>query len=376
MDNTKKKTLCIVAGGSGGHLIPALELARQWLNQHSDGQITLFTTTKKIDDVVVQQYPWIHTVIKLTIPPINVKNPITWTNLLLKSLYGFYTSMRTFKQSNIVKIISTGGFIALPVCLAGKFNKIPIDLYELNAIPGKAAHVIALLASRIVITFSASAQFLKNRPCEIGPYPIRFKTNQQYTSQQTLIEHLNTTIIHKDTHQFSPERKTIFLLGGSQGSRQLNYQLRDFLQTHHEVHQHIQIIHQTGSNDDIGWNAFYHSLHIPAIVFSYTQDIESFYLIADLVITRAGAGTLFELLFFKKTSLIVPLITHSTDHQRDNAQAMVNAHPELFLIIDQDSITQHPEIFYQAVLRLLSLETTLSLLSQKPHPHLFSDQRT
>jgi UDP-N-acetylglucosamine:LPS N-acetylglucosamine transferase len=108
-----------------------------------------------------------------------------------------------------------------------------------------------------------------------------------------------------------------------------------------------QIIHQTGSRDQTDWHALYKRNNIPAVVFDYRDAIAPCYVAADLIISRAGAGMLFEILFFEKPSIIIPLEATTTSHQIDNAYAMNTEHPTLFTVIqhqalaDQNALCNH-----------------------------------
>lgn len=334
-----KKYICVTAGGSGGHLIPALELAQRWIKQHPEAQIILFTTTKKIDDMVIQQYSSITQIIRLSLPSISLQRIWLLPGIFVKAMGAFIQTMYTLLRKRPDMIISTGGFVSVPVCIAGKLLRIPIDLYELNAIPGKAISLLAKIASRIIITFPFTQRYFVKKNCVYQAYPVRFPSPVTMSKKEAV----------GFIPRFDQSRVTLFLLGGSQGSVQLNNRLKDFLQKHGYIHNRVQIIHQVGLKDGTDWEGFYQSLAIPAVVFAYTHDIALYYQAADIVVTRAGAGTLFELLFFGKRSLIVPLVTHTTDHQKDNALAMVEAYPALFSLFEQKDIEQSPAMFYQTL---------------------------
>ena len=97
----------------------------------------------------------------------------------------------------------------------------------------------------------------------------------------------------------------------------------------------IQILHQAG-NSLIDLETVYKNLSIPYKVVSFYNDIEKFYQAADLIICRAGAGTIFEALFFEKKCITIPLQTHSTSHQIQNAQSMATYYPNYFTMILQN----------------------------------------
>ena len=117
--------------------------------------------------------------------------------------------------------------------------------------------------------------------------------------------------------------------------------------------QNIQIIHQTGSIDDTDWQQLYASKNIAAHVFSYHPDLALMYAAADLMICRAGAGTLFEIKFFNKPCIIIPLMTNTTTHQVDNAHAMASEYPELFHTVVQSNVEKNPAILHTLILNML-----------------------
>jgi UDP-N-acetylglucosamine--N-acetylmuramyl-(pentapeptide) pyrophosphoryl-undecaprenol N-acetylglucosamine transferase len=191
-----------------------------------------------------------------------------------------------------------------------------------------------------------------SKKCLIFKYPVRFDNSVFQISKSEIIDKINA----KSEIPFSLNRKTIFLLGGSQGSKLLNQALKSFLENNRNIHDKIQIIHQIGNDISFDWKTFYKELSEPAVLFSYDENIQNFYLLADLVICRAGAGTLFELEFFKTHSIVVPLVASSTDHQVKNAQAMAEEHPELFKIIYQNDLISNPKAFEEIVLKELGLK--------------------
>ncbi len=161
--------------------------------------------------------------------------------------------------------------------------------------------------------------------------------------KQTAQEHLEITA----------GKKTIVVLGGSQGSLFLNECMKHFVTNNAENFHNIHIIHQTGSSDSTDWNDFYTSHNVSAHVFSYHPHLAQIYAAADVIICRAGAGTLFEIKFFNKPCIIIPLMTHTTDHQVDNARAMSREYPELFYTLGQSSIEKDPTILFTRIRDLL-----------------------
>ena len=338
VQKNNKKIIACVAGRSGGHIIPCLTLAKPYTDQKYE--LLFFSSGQQLDTDILKNYTTITQHIPLTI--INVpykqvwKLPLFGTQFLKSCIVSLFTLIKKRPE----KIISSGGYIALPVCLAAKILWIPIDLYELNVVPGKATKALAPLAKNRYICFSKTASYFSHST-QIAPYPIRFispnteKNSSLFTS-------------------YTPTKKTILVLGGSQGSHFINQQLCQLISLYGPT---LQVIHQTGS-DHIGLlENFYLQNGINGTVFAYQQNIAPYYALADLVICRSGAGTLFETLFFKKRCITIPLETNITNHQLDNALALQTDHPELFFVIRQNELTQDPLLLFKTVSHFLDQPT-------------------
>ena len=341
MSETKNSRLCIVAAGSGGHILPALQLGRIWLNQHQTGQIMVFSSGKKLDAKILASSAAITKTIPLSINNYTrlgvLKYPLQCIQLMSAFVKSLYNLIR-FRPS---QIISTGSIHTIPVALAAKLLRIPIHLYELNAVPGKAITFLAPFATSLNGVFTASKKYFGEHQKKFNhvAYPLKYNHVPEKKSKESLIEQLNT---HRNTsaYVFNTSRKTLLLLGGSQGSQKLNEWLHDFLIRHPEIHQKIQIIHQTG-HSTYDWLTFYNNITVPAYVFDFINDLTPSYQLADLAICRAGAGTLFELSHFKKPSIIVPLFTSTTSHQYDNAVEMAHVYPHLYSIISEKNLKKN-----------------------------------
>ena len=333
----KQKTLCIVAAGSGGHILPALVLGKRWHKDNPDGKVIFFCSSKKLDKKIIEQNSFLHKIISLKLINFPGKKLWLYPKFLFQLSISFVKSFFYLQKFRPEKVITTGGYIAIPVCVVGKLLKSYIELFELNVVPGKAIKALASFANKIFITFEKTKSFFNaknSEKCVLQNYPVRFTEQDKIFDKGLLIEKINK----KNDVFFSPNKKTIFLLGGSQGSIFLNDLLKKWLLEDKNNLNNVQVFHQTGALDKTDWKAFYESLKIPALIFSYDENIKDYYLIADLIISRAGAGTLFELEFFQKKSLIIPLQTTYTDHQYLNAIEMAKRNPGLFFVHGQEEV--------------------------------------
>jgi UDP-N-acetylglucosamine--N-acetylmuramyl-(pentapeptide) pyrophosphoryl-undecaprenol N-acetylglucosamine transferase len=330
----KSRTIAYAAGHSGGHIIPCLTLAAQEL-KNNQNRCIFFSTTAALDTQILKNNPLVGTHIALHVTP-----PRRWYQIpghLLRMMGAFFKSFFHLARTKPSKIITTGGLIAIPVCLAAWILRIPIELYELNAVPGKAVKFLAPFATHIFVCFGNTAQFFPATKCSRVDYPLR----ADYISQT------KDEVI--DELKFDASRKTVLILGGSQGSHFINRAIAQMLTEHADLQAKLQIIHQTGASDATDYAAIYRELTIPAHVFQFTSDLSSFYTAADLVIARAGAGTIFETLHFKKPCILIPLETRATDHQVDNAQAVAKEYPEFFSMIKQDEIEKNSDKLGSAI---------------------------
>ncbi|MBM3887196.1 UDP-N-acetylglucosamine--N-acetylmuramyl-(pentapeptide) pyrophosphoryl-undecaprenol N-acetylglucosamine transferase, partial [Candidatus Dependentiae bacterium] len=312
----QKPTLCVAAGKSGGHLIPALELAKHWHTQHPEGDVVLFTYGTALDQRIYKQYPFIKKVQNFAFTTFVTYKLWRYPKIIYEAIKAFITSYKLLSSLKAEKIITTGGFVAIPVSIAAKMLAIPVEAYELNVHPGKAIKALALLGCSILVVFKKTLQAFSN--ATLVDYPVRF-SQKDFLSKNEAINQLNAQLPSENPLQ--SKLFTVFIIGGSQGSQYLNNLIIDFLLAKPEIHDRIQIIHQAGSDID-HYKTHYAQLNISHIVFDFYSGIAACYQAADLVICRAGAGTLFELKFFKRSAIIIPLVAASTSHQEANAHAI------------------------------------------------------
>ncbi len=349
-DNKKNKTLCFVAGKSGGHIVPCITLARQAKKKQTKEKqekedcfrILFFSTTSLLDRRILENNEHI-----------DMHVPLPLESLLLNTVYGkartawfflisFLSSMRELYKYKPYKVVSTGGHIAIPVCLAARFLRIPIELYELNVQPGKAISLLSVHASKVFICFNKTALLLPKVVCTAADYPIRFTDLDRGKSN-------DVSAIGLD-----PAKKTIFILGGSQGSFFLNKVMEQVFVKDSALGAKVNVIHQTGEVDQGYWRQFYQDRGIPALIFSYSHILSVYYQAADLIVSRAGAGALFEILFFNKQALLIPLeiVSNnrlSNNHQYDNAHEMVIKHQRLFRMVRQQEIDKDIQVLINAI---------------------------
>lgn len=311
-------SLCIIAAGSGGHILPAQQLAQQWKKKHPDGSLIWCTGTSALERQLVAEGSS-ETVTRFELGKFPGTRLWQYPKFIWQLLVCFFQSfklLRTDKlNQKIEKVITTGGLLSIPICLTAWMLGIPFELVELNAIPGKATRFLASKANKINVVFSSTQSFFPELPVEKIAYPLRF-------SDKDIVPH--------QEHQ---TKKTIVLFGGSQGSQQLNSLLLEWLEQHPEAWKNLRVLHYFGADTTRDFGAWYHVRGIEYTAQPFCTTMPQAYAEADIVISRAGSGALHELLFFKKRSIIIPLQNAADGHQVANATEMAHQYPELFSII-------------------------------------------
>lgn len=335
----KKQIICCVAGKSGGHIIPCLTLAEQNSTKNREQQLLFFSSNTPLDKTILSTDKNVTWHIELSLATLNQ----SYIKIMFNTLSSFFISFFYLCKYRPEKIITTGGIVAIPPCIAGFILRIPIIIYSLDAVPGKAIRAIIPLAQSIFTCFASAQHYFPAHKTTVADYPIKY-----IHADNAIDKHYASNSLGLSTH-----KKTVVILGGSQGSLFLNTVIKELIINASFNTDNIQCIHQTGSIDTTDWNTFYKSHNITAHVFSYRPDLTLIYAAADLIICRAGAGTLFEIKFFNKPCIIIPLSTATTTHQIANAHAMTKEYPELFQTIAQNIIEQNPEILLTRIFEVL-----------------------
>ena len=330
--------IATVASASGGHIIPCLTLIEKELKKNPTLSVLFLSGISDLDQSILNTFPYITQRINLHIIKVPYKKIWLWPLFFTQNILLFFKSLYALQKHRPIKIISTGGYLAIPVCLAAKLLWIPIYLYELNVIPGKTVSFLTPLAKKTFICFTAAQRYFKSNVLQIK-YPLRFTEAHKNYDPQKILKELS----------FNPQQKTVLILGGSQGSQFLNNQIRHLLSTGN----HYNIIHQTGSSCIAQLEQFYNNRTIPAVVFAYNQNLAPYYCVADIIICRSGAGTLFESAFFKKPCITIPLEIKSNNHQVENAYGIQEQYPHYFYVLRQQALETDSELLAKTIQRLL-----------------------
>lgn len=310
------KTLRIVVagGGTGGHIYPALAIARGIKERHPEAEILYVGNNQGMEaDIVPKEgLPF------KGLAGAGLERKLSMRNLLVlwRTGLGFWQAVRTLRNWKPDVVIGTGGYVCGPVVLAAALGRIPTLIHEQNALPGVTNRILARFVDRVAVTFQESVQYFP-RPHKVilTGLPVRPEI-----LRATRPEGLKKLGIGAD-------RFLLFSFGGSRGARTLNKAMIDVIKRF-GGDPRLSILHVTGS---AGYEEFQKDCAAKGIdlaetgnvtIISYLYSMQDALAAADLVISRAGAATCAEITALGIPSILVPYPFAAENHQEHNALAL------------------------------------------------------
>ena len=308
-------------------------------------QILFFAGNTPVDARILSEQSDVTRFIPLAIP----RNRYASISFVASMTRSFFVALWTLLRNRPTHVISSGGILSLPVVLAAFILRIPRELYELNATPGRATTLLAPLCSTIHCCFPSTIKQLPRRwqhRARTTDYPLR-----------SWPAHALTRTAARAQLSIPTGKKVLMVIGGGQGSQQLNTIVRTALEACPELQRQLHLIHQTGAEQRDTFAAWYQKQGISADVFTYRSDPSHCYRAANMIICRAGAGTLFEVTQLDIPFITIPLQTATTSHQKDNAQAIQALHPQRCFVMAQDEALEDHKIVSHTILKQLDIGT-------------------
>ncbi len=292
--------ILIAGGGTGGHLFSGIAVADEVRSTLPDGKILFVGTPFGLEKKIVPQEGYELQFIEAT--PLKGSGAILRLKSLARLPKAYFQSKKILKNFRPDIVLGIGGYASGPMTLAAHRLGIFTAIIEQNAYPGFTNRQLGRFVDRIFITFEkARAFFPKNKTLLTGN-PVRPL---------------------KPSAPLEKNRFTVFLLGGSQGAQALNRAMVEALNLLQDLKEKIHFIHQTGKADMASVQQHYQQAGYSHRTFDFDADLGKYYRNADLILCRSGAGTITELRLTGKAALLVPYPYAADDHQRHNAQEMV-----------------------------------------------------
>lgn len=293
-------TFVMAGGGSGGHVVPALAVAREL---RADGHHCVFVGVRRGMEaklVPAEGFPieWIET---------GALKRAGWRQKVatLAGLPGgVWQAARILDRVRPHAIFSMGGYVAGPVLLAALWKRIPVAMMEPNAVPGFTHRHLARYAARALVSFEETARWFPRGRTEVTGLPIREEFFAVPAKRPAAIV-------------------TVLITGGSQGARTLNRAAEESWPLWKAGS--IRLLHQTGAGRYEELASRFRASGVEGEISPFLPDMSRVFAEADIVVSRAGMGAVSELAAAGKPSILVPFPGASDDHQMHNARAMEKA---------------------------------------------------
>jgi UDP-N-acetylglucosamine--N-acetylmuramyl-(pentapeptide) pyrophosphoryl-undecaprenol N-acetylglucosamine transferase len=330
----------IAGGGTGGHVIPALAIARE-LKTRYQADVLFVGTARGIENRLVPQAGF--GLMKIKVGALKNVSLLTRLRTLVGLPLAIIAARKIINVFAPDVVVGVGGYASGPAMAAAIMAKIPTLAFEPNLVPGMANRLVGSRVSAAAVHFEETKKYFDAAKTAVVGVPVR-----------------------QEFFQASPEgsgdrQPTLLVFGGSQGAHAINEAVVGALPELQKRISGLRIIHQTGEPDYNEVQAAYVRAGVPAEVSAFIDNMPQAFACADLLVCRSGASTVAEATAAGKPAIFVPFPRAADDHQRRNAEAIVEGGGAL--LVPQAELT--PERLTQAVTELLCDRKRLQEMSQR-----------
>ena len=336
------KRVIISGGGTGGHIYPAISIANamkeidptiEFLFVGAEGKMEMEKVPKAGFKII-------------GLPIVGIQRTQVWKNVLFpfKLLKSLRLSVKIIQDFKPDVAVGVGGYASGPLLLAARFLGIPYYIQEQNSFAGITNKALAAKAKHIFVAYPGMEKFFPAAKITLSGNPVRKDLIDAAGKKEQAATHFN----------LDPSKKTILIIGGSQGARSINQGIIAGLDRLNDTG--VQVIWQTGiAFESTAKQAT--SSHQNTYVSAFIYEMDLAYAMADLVISRAGASSVSEICLIGKASILVPLPSAAEDHQTENAKSLVSQNAAI--------LVRDAEVKEKLVSTALeALETDLSTLEK------------
>ncbi len=322
--------MIISAGGTGGHIYPALAIIDYFQKHEKNFEVLYIGTHNRMENNIIPSHNIPYKSIKIYGFSKNIGRDIKNVYYLIHSYNECLKIMKEFKPDIVVGV---GGYVTMPVIMAAKKLHIKCVIHEQNGIPGKTNRFLSKGVDRVFTSFKESNKYFEG-------------SSVTYIGNPSGDNVINMKKMNKESLGLHKDKKLVLVTSGSLGSSGLNSKLIEFL--HKSKDSAYEILFITGkSNYDefIKNNKFSNNIKI----VPYLENLASLFKSCDLVISRAGAGVISELLMASTPSILIPSPNVSNNHQYYNALDLDKN--ELAIMIEEKDLDS--DYLYKLVSELL-----------------------
>ena len=332
--------LLLTGGGTGGHLFPAMATAEQVRESLPESSVMFVGTRRRLDRDSLARSGFL---VK-TIHSYGFKGKNIWE--LIKALavlpVSLLESCYHILKFNPDVVMGVGGYVTGPVVAAAWLLRRPTLIHEQNSVPGLANRKLGRLVDRICLSLPQSEKYFPAGKSVLTGNPVRRKIIETGRSRNG-----------------GTNKRTLLILGGSQGAHAVNEMIVEALRGGIEAFSSLRVIHQTGRDDEGMVREAYEKMGIEHQVSSFFTDMAELYKQADLIVSRAGATTLAEIGVVGTPAVLIPYPYAADNHQEKNGAWYVESGAALMFV--QRDLT--PQRLAEEILRILNDQDRLDTMS-------------
>jgi len=322
----KKVHILISGGGTGGHIFPAIAIANTLTDKLADVDIQFVGAIGRMemDKVPLAGYSitglWIS----------GLQRKLTTKNILfpvkvISSIVKAWQIINKFKPD---VVIGTGGYASGPLLYVASKKNIPTLIHEQNAFPGITNKLLGKSVTKVCVSYPNMEKYFQKDKITLTGNPIRKEILKLSPTKKESL----------DFFKLEHDKKTLLIIGGSQGAKQVNIAVAENLEE--ILNLNLQIIWQTGSGSkNIVEKAANDNKSV--VVTEFIQEMDKAYAASDFIISRAGAIAIAEIVAAKKPAIFIPLPSAAEDHQTKNARTLVDGGAAL-LVNEKNAINELP----------------------------------
>ena len=322
--------MIISAGGTGGHIYPALAIINKFKKKDKNFEVLYIGTHNRMENKIIPEANIPFESIKIYGFSKNIIQDFKNVGYLIKAYNKCIDIMKEFKPDIVVGV---GGYVTLPVIMAAKKLKIKCVIHEQNSIPGKTNKFLSRGVNAVFTSFEMSNKYFSKDVKTI------------YTGNPCADNVNNLKPMSKESLGLHKSKKLVLVTSGSLGSSALNSKLLEFLKLSSNEDYEILFITGNANYDEFAKNKFSKNIKI----LPYLNNLSSLFSSCDLVISRAGAGTIFELLMSNTPAILIPSLNVANNHQFYNARDLKDNN--LALMIEENKLDA--KLLYNKVKELL-----------------------
>lgn len=352
------RKVVIAGGGTGGHIYPAIGIAQALQRLEPTVDIVFIGGAGRLESTLVPQHGFEFRPISVAGFPRRLT--LQWFPVIWKVFHGLTQSLRYMNELKPDVVIGTGGYVSGPVLLAALLRKIPVAIQEQNASVGLTNSILARWAKAAYLAMESAREnnsFRHTMHIEVTGNPIRPAITAFRRCEETYRK-----------LGLSPDRKTIFVMGGSQGAQAINKAVTGALRYLVEFADQIQIVHQTGAAEVASVETEYEEKLVSDTEFlhcvrPFFDTVEEIYSITDVMVCRAGGMTVAEVTACGIPAIFIPLPSQTGNDQVLNAYSIAEAGAAV--VLEQGEFT----------VEMLVENLTNILLDQATHKRMVSASR-